>query len=269
MATELPGPKKWAYGVTTVPSRMRDLLPRTLASLRGAGFGSPTLFVDGCDFALAGVYEKTFNLPVEIHRQRILTFGNWMLALHELYIRNPGAERFAIFQDDIVTYRNLMEYLDVSPYPNRGYLNLHSHPINEALAPRDQAGRQKVGWHPSNQSGLGALALVFNNEAARQLLLSAHLVDRLHNKDRGWRAVDGAVVQALMNISWPEYVHHPSLTQHVGLTTTMGTPHHPESKTFQGEESDARELIPAAGLTAGVVKSSTVPLTLPSRRGRA
>ena len=42
---------KWAYGITTVPSRRENLFERTLQSLAVAGFDNPRLFVDGVDDA--------------------------------------------------------------------------------------------------------------------------------------------------------------------------------------------------------------------------
>ena len=65
---------KWSYGVTTVPKRLGDLLPRTLASLSKSGFPKPRLFVDG------GKHEadyKSFGLEITTHQPRLKTFGNW------------------------------------------------------------------------------------------------------------------------------------------------------------------------------------------------
>ena len=42
-------PSRWAYGVTTVPSRRDNLLPITLGSLRKAGFDKPRLARDAMD----------------------------------------------------------------------------------------------------------------------------------------------------------------------------------------------------------------------------
>lgn len=116
----------WAYGVTTVPSRFENLLPRTLASLEQAGFPQPRLFVDGGQSMPAHLsgYEATFHDP------KVNVFGNWALAAWELYLRNPSAQRYAIFQDDFVTYRNLRQYLESCPYPETGYLNLYTFPHN-------------------------------------------------------------------------------------------------------------------------------------------
>jgi hypothetical protein len=97
----------WAYGVTTVPSRRNDLLPETLCSLCEAGFDAPRLFVDG-DNDPKG-WEREFGLETTCRYPTIRTHGNWILALSELFIREPHAERYALFQDDLITYRNLRD----------------------------------------------------------------------------------------------------------------------------------------------------------------
>jgi hypothetical protein len=53
--------RTWAYGITTVPSRLTTLLPRTITSLAAAGFDKPHLFVDGGTAAQALQYDA---LPI-------------------------------------------------------------------------------------------------------------------------------------------------------------------------------------------------------------
>ena len=113
----------WAYGVTTVPRRRDDLLPRTLASLRAAGWDSPRLFVDGDDDTVS--WSREFGLPVTARKPLVRVTGNWLLGMVELYVRDPHADRYAIFQDDVVFCRNARAYLDSVPAPERGYMNLH------------------------------------------------------------------------------------------------------------------------------------------------
>lgn len=230
----------WAYGVTTVPGRFDTLLPRTLNCLTLAGFPSPRLFIDGCkEEGLPGhliCYEKTLRYP------RIRAYGNWILALGELFIRNPTAHRYAIFQDDFVTYRNLKYYLDNIPYPERGYCNLYTFPSNQTLAPKDGS----TGWYPSDQQGKGAVALVFNRDAAFKILTHEHMVNKPHGVGiRSWKNIDGGVVDAMKKSGWKEYVHNPSLVQHTGLTTSMEGPHprHLQAVSFRGEDYDAREML--------------------------
>ena len=225
--------KTWAYGVTTVPERKTDLLPRTLDSLAAAGFDKPRLFVDG-----AGADYNNFGLEVTTREPTIRTFGNWALALWELYIRQPVCTRYAIFQDDIVTYSDLRQYLDSCVYPTKGYWNLYTFPVNEQLAPAD--GR--LGWYPSNQLGKGAVALVFDLHTVTTLLSSVHFVGHPQCGQRAYYAVDGAIVTSLRADDWKEYVHNPSLVQHTGAVSSMRGRKHPLSLTFRGEEFSAMDL---------------------------
>jgi hypothetical protein len=258
----------WSYGVTTVPSRRSDLLPRTLASLRAGGFDRPRLFVDGAS-DLTG-WEREFHLPVTIRTSPALRVaGNWVLALYELYIREPTAERYALFQDDMVCYRNLRTYLDQCTYPGEdpkgvplslngvpsaplspGYWNLYTFSnTNEPLVKGKKVGWVEAGLlnssHPElrYQAGRGAVALVFNRKAVTTLLASEHMVSRPQDPHRGWRAVDGAVVTAMNKTGWREYVHAPSLVQHIGQKSSMGNRRHKRALTFRGEEFDALSLL--------------------------
>lgn len=244
---------KWAYGVTTVPSRFDDLLPRTLASLNLAGFDAPRLFIDGDGGKLRShgwTYEMTYRMP------RIRTYGNWILGLAELLIRNPAADRYAMFQDDFVTYKNLRQYLEKSPYPTRGYLNLYTFPSNQDVAPLDSAGRVRVGWYEARelqcgavvdgkkqQTGRGAVALVFNRDAVLTLLQHQHMVERPLDSTYGHRKIDGGIVTAMNKAGWREYVHNPSLTQHIGDVSSMGNKPHKRATSFRGPEFDALDLL--------------------------
>lgn len=240
---------RWAYGVTTVPSRRQDLLPRTLASLCSAGFDSPRLFVDGLENCLADRWQQDLQLTVTARFPFIRVFGNWVLGLAELYIRDPGADRYAMFQDDFVTYPNMRQYLERCAYPDgeegrdKGYWNLYTFPSNQNLAPVDGKGMQREGWYPSNQFGRGAVALVFNRPAVITLLTHLHMVERPQDCTRGWRAVDGGIVTAMGKAGWKEYVHNPSLVQHTGLVSSMGNKPHKLAVSFRGEDYDALRLL--------------------------
>lgn len=233
---------KWAYGVTTVPQRADDLLPRTLASLHAAGFDTPRLFVDGA--ASADAYRALHahkwpvsDIPITTRYPTIKAYGNWVLALAELYIREPTAERYAMFQDDMVAYKNLRRYLEKVPYPERGYCNLYSFRSNEGLAPAS------TGWYLSNQYGRGAVALMFSREAVLTLLTHQHMVERPMHVDRGTERIDGGVVTAMAKAGWKEYVHNPGLVQHTGDVSTLAHPKYPKSQSFRGEGYDALAMI--------------------------
>lgn len=222
---------KWAYGVTAVAQRRKDILPRTLASLRAAGFDKPRLFLDG---------EKSnweeFGLEATCRYPLIRTFGNWILGLAEIYIREPMADRYAMFQDDFVCVKDLKAYLEKSEYPKAGYWNLYTFPQNEALA------NKKRGWFLSNQNGLGAVALVFDRKAIQALLRShEHIIERPTHAGTWWRGIDGGIVDALKKQGIREWVHYPSLVQHTGLRSSMSSKPHPYSNSFPGENVSALE----------------------------
>lgn len=206
------GGQRWSFGVTTTPQRIHDgQLTRTLDSLAAAGFGDPIVFVDGSHGEAAGV-------PRASHRAVLLgAYGNWIVAAWELYLRSPYAERYAIFQDDLEAAAGLRHYLEQCTYPRRGYWNLYAAPENCDLL----AGRPS-GWHRSNQRGLGALGLVFDNRTLRLLLADRHMVRRVRDERRGRKNIDGAVLWALRRHGVREYVHRPGLLQHTDEVSTLG-----------------------------------------------
>ena len=235
---------RWAYGLTTVPQRRAALLPQTLKSLAKGGFDNPRLFVDGDNDSRS--WESEFNLEITSRFPKIRVFGNWILALAELFIRAPTADRYAIFQDDLITYLNLRQYLEACAYPRDGYWNLYTFPSNQALCPVDGNGNRKIGWYIAHQWGKGALGLVFSREGVLALLSQrGEITERPLDPVRGWRSVDGAVSNAYTKLGIKEYVHNPSLVQHTGLKSTFNRPQ-PLAMSFRGEDFDALSLINTA-----------------------
>lgn len=229
----------WAYGVTSVCSRVDNLLLSTLKSLQKAGFEKPTLFLDGVSHEKAVSIKQAYNLEVVNRESNIKTYGNWILTLWELYIRNPNVDRYAIFQDDFTTYKNLRQYLEKVPYPDKGYLNLYTFPSNQNLVKSDE-----IGWFRSNQYGRGAVALVFNKDAVTTLLQQSHMVLKPQAAKKPHKSVDGAVIESFKKIGWTEYVHNPSLVQHQGEVSSMGNSKHPQAPSYRGDDFDALELLP-------------------------
>lgn len=243
---------KWSYGITTVPQRADTYFPRTLDSLGKAGFPEPYVFVDG--ISLSGLSKHYYTLDPSrliIRGSNVRTAGHWVVSMMELYFRHPEYDRYALFQDDLVTYRNLRAYLDRAPYPERGYLNLYTFPSNQSLP--EAKGR---GWFkgrfldspPDRQTGRGAVALVFSRDALMALFTASHLYKRAQDPHRGHRVIDGGVVTAMNEQGWWEYCHSPSLVQHTGDNSSMGNLPHLKAVSFLGEAFDALQLLdgPAA-----------------------
>ena len=243
---------RWQYAITTVPSRRNDLFSRTFDSLRRAGFDRPHLFVDGDADGASWVKqfreERGWAIEsVTVRERNVRTAGHWVLSLYELWCRDPHADRYAIFQDDFVTYPHLRAYLEECPYPEDGYWNLYTFPRNTPEVLRKKGlpapERDYEGWYLSDQLGKGAVALVLDHTSVRELLRSEYLVDRFMDQGRGHKAIDGGIVEAFKMVGRREYVHAPSLVQHTGHRLSMGNATHQTSPTFRGEAFDARRLI--------------------------
>jgi hypothetical protein len=216
----------WSYGITTVPERANDLLPQTVESLARAGFYNPTLFMDGdCD----NWRELPTEIPVVVYRPHIGHMSNWIIALLYLYSTNRKAQCYALFEDDILACSNLFSYLNNCRYPENGYWNLLTH--NENLV----CTGPTLGWHTSNQRGRGAAGLVFDRRAIQTLLSSETLIHRLIDSPGCGHCPDGLVMNTLGPLGFKEYVHYPSLIQHVGTVSTLGH-RYGTVKGFKGED---------------------------------
>lgn len=222
----------WAYGITTVPERQHSYFSQTLESLIAAGFDTPTIFVDGS----SGDYSK-YDLPVVHRSSKIQAFGNWALAMYELWIRNPKAQRFALFQDDMVTYRNLKQYLDRCEMPPHTYWNLYTFPQNENLCKGER------GWYHSNQRGRGAVALVFSAPVVYKLMTAEKFFDKPRANRNPHRSIDGVICDSLIPQGVKEMVHYPTLTQHIGECSSIGNPQHSRPDSWLGQEYDATEML--------------------------
>lgn len=225
----------WSYGITTVPTRFNTTLPQTLDSLAKGGFDTPRLFIDGVAVIPEHLtkYQQTQRIP------SVGAYANWVLSLWELYLRSPLADRYAIFQDDLVSCLNLRHYLEAVTYPRLGYLNLYTFPKN--------VQSQTTGFYRPVHHGQGALALVFNKEATKALLSFPYIVNKAGDADKSDRNIDGAVYNTMAKQGWNEFVHNPSLVQHTGETSTLGEDHNNQSRanTFMGEGFNALALIDA------------------------
>lgn len=222
----------WSYGVTTVPERLDTTLPITLRSLVAAEFSFPRLFVDG-----EGRNFERFGLPITRRSPKILRQGNWLLGLLELYCREPNADAYALFQDDVIAYRGLKSYLERLGFPKMSYCNLFTFLENEG-----RVADKPPGWYLSSQKGRGAIALVFPRDAMLSLLSSEKTFRRLAGS-LNKQSIDGTVATALKGAGYSEYVHSPTLVQHLDSPSLLGHTYG-GSSSFRGEEFIATELIP-------------------------
>lgn len=248
---------KWQYGVTSCKRRVSTLLPQTLQSLKGAGFDQPRIYINSAnqeDARSVSIHSNIRYHDITVRNPPVTPYGNWILTLAELFIRDPFSDRYAIFQDDIICCKHLREFLEETSIPEHGYLNLYCAGQNELIlkgkAPGWYKGIALRSGPPGFQKGLGALGLVFTQKAVIILLSSQSLVLKplSANQKIMFKSIDGGVVTAMNNAGWFEYVHYPSLLQHTGHVTTIDNRGGRCCATFPGEEFDPRTLLKGSDL---------------------
>lgn len=128
--------------------------------------------------------------------------------------------------------RNVRQYIEREDMPPRCYYNLVTYPQNQDLSD----GR--TGWYPSNQRGLGAQALVFRKQGVMELLSHRNLVGKVQDARNGHSCLDGKISTTLKKEGYAEYVHNPSLVDHIGQTSSMRSKPQPAILSFPGCDFD-------------------------------
>lgn len=238
-------PGRWSIALTTVPSRVSTLLPETLRAVTAAGI-QPVLYVDGI---LTAEQESTirgyagYNMQIN-HHKNVRTFSHWYESALDLYLTNPWSEYYMFLQDDLTCPKTLLKYLRSCRYPQNGYFNLYTFRENESVIQDKQTGwveayRTRQGY----QLGLGAVGLVFPHNALITLLTQRHMLTRKRDAVRGHHSLDGAIVEAMNQAGYTEYVHNPSLLQHIGHESSMDNARHADAKSYPGNDFDLLTLL--------------------------
>jgi hypothetical protein len=133
-------------------------------------------------------------------------------------IREPRADRYAVFEDDLIACPNLRKYLERTTTPGTRFYNLITHDVNANRRPHSNYR----GWYHSDQMCRGAVGLVFTNESAVAILSCRKLIAAFQEESRMYRARDTAIGNAMRQMNFHEYVHYPSLLQHMESESTFG-----------------------------------------------
>lgn len=231
--------KTWVVGITTAP-RQHATLEQSANSLRDAGWTDGTIFADpGTELE-----ETSLPFPVTTRTQAMGSWPNWFLSLTEMYMLNPHADAYLLCQDDVLYCQGLREYLESELWPDRalGVVSLHT------ASHQDRGG---LGFYRTEfgSAAWGAQAYVFSNCGLRALLRDPAVVNhRQRGRLNGERNVDSVVGRWCKESGWGYFLHSPSLTQHIGDTSTLWRTStkaigRRQAATFVGEQYDARRLI--------------------------
>ena len=205
-----PRIREWAVGITTAPRR-QPTLGDCLDSVTLAGWDSPRLFLDGAD-RLPPRYR---HLPVTFRNDAIGAWPAWYLALAELVLQQPNADAYLMLQDDVIFHDRepVRDYLEQALWPGSRPAVVSLFYTSFDVTP---------GWQnsPAHEWHWGAQALVFPPAIARALIVDSDLI--------------ATCLAATTHIPIPEVLSGwmsrrdfstwypiPSLTQHIGTTSTV------------------------------------------------
>ena len=231
--------RRWSVAVTTSPRR-HSVLEACLESIARAGWDDVLLFMDGT----VRVPPQFSHLPTSWREHPLGACTAWYVCLMELVARQPDADAYVIFQDDVLLHlgERLRDYLQLALWPaaRPGLVSLY----NPGLI-------QRRGWHPLPRDwDWGTLAVVFPAGLARQFLSDPAVVRSCLPAKTGTHRpipdmVRGWTRRAQVTIWCPS----PSLTQHMGATSTLwphaGLGRRRQAPWFSGDESQPWE--PSSG----------------------
>jgi len=244
--------KRWAVGVTTAP-RKEPTIGRSLRSIVSAGWKDIHVFAEPGSPIPTGIV----GLTVTRRGETLGVLGNWFLGLSELLHRDPDADAYALFQDDVVLARNVRQYLETTLWPaeRAGLVSVY--------CPEPYANGGPGFREVSTGGGLlGALSYILPSAAAKWIVTAGTATwFRRRTFSRESRRLDVLIGQLLAQAGWSAFYVSPSLAHHVGEHSTLwpgiGASRKRRAGDFVGEHYDALRLLGGSSEHAGITGSQS------------
>ena len=198
--------------ITTAPREI-PTLNATIKALRGAGYEDKIYIF--AEPGMMNIYAE--NVEIYIHKERKGAFNNYDFVLN--WFLTQEDEELIIMQDDLIVCKNFLELLE-NRTENYGYYNLLTvaeHPNIHELVPNP-------GW---NRCWIGRWAwgacYMMQKEVIQRILQNDYYINHKEGKSDGNKGemIDGCISQSLKLMDLPMYYHNPSLTQHIGVSSTL------------------------------------------------
>lgn len=204
--------KKWAVGITTA-HRKYQTITKTVKALEHAGWDTGTIFAEPHSYIDCGPNWQY------VHRaNQIGIFGNWILGLYELFIRNIDADAFFIIQDDIIISPNAREYLEKVLW-----FTEQPHLIS-LFGPNAIDNNENNGWRSTTTYHGGPNSIVMSHETVQKILSSLIPLQYYGIQKQKKTSFDDLGIFALMSMNkWPTFYPKPSIGDHIGHQSTHCT----------------------------------------------
>ncbi len=206
--------RQWAVGVRTAPRRCATL-ERCLDSLMHAGWRDIHLFIDG-----GSIPDRFHHLPGTYRDLAVGAWPSFFLALGEMLMRCPHADAIMLIEDDSLFHPgdDLRLFLEAMLWPGE-------QPCLVSLYCPAQYTRAEPGWGSFNgRWDCGSLAFIFPPCLAKRFLMDEQVIEHRWNREgTGLMFVDDVIGVWAERSDVPIWYPTPSLVQHIGETSTIGS----------------------------------------------
>ena len=197
------------------PPRPVPTVDRALLSLANAGFSSVHIFAEPGSW----VPDQFAHLPRTVHGRSLGNLGNFYTSLASLLMLEPGADCYAIFQDDVEVALGLRAWCDGQLWPHdAGLVSLYTCGVDHD---------SETGWRVLSRGmchTFGAQAFVFRSDILKEFLTDGRLLEM---REEGFRAGDDTAVGEWATRRGIGIAYHtPSLVNHVGVTSAIAADGH-------------------------------------------
>jgi len=222
---------KWVVGIQTCPREEDVYINHTIAGIHRAGWDQITIFAEPNSPVPVGY-------PVTYRPCRYGDWTNWVCAFFELFIANPDANAFVLFEDDITLSMHIRNYLDwaIPKLGRFGCLSLYTPPTHHS---------DWKGWHDEADAGWalsGAQGMVFTRPSLQRFLSDPKILEYRFDEIGKKNAHKDCAIGKWACKKERVLYHTPSLIDHRGIQSLIGTKNH-QAVDYVGDDFDCETLI--------------------------
>lgn len=204
------------FGIITA-KRKSPTINRSIKSLRETGYGE-----------VINIYAEPHELNIEdkgvnikVNKEVLGCFRNFDNALKDLI--KGGSEFICVLSDDVVYTRMLIKKI-----------RLEDNSYSALYTPRGMARhRLKRGWNTFNKGWANAWGGLYmmHRDTAIKIVNHEFYINHLENYEAN-QQIDHCIPEVCFQLGINQYYHVPSLTDHIGIHSTIGHTHTQNEKGY-------------------------------------
>jgi len=204
--------------ITHVP-RLKETIGQSLRSIKDAFTGELTIAPDG-DHDVEWI-TKQMGIRSISRSNRVGCFKHYARTLKRLVDNSKDGDIVAVLPDDLVYIPFEKAITQALKSPTVGYCAIYT--------PREMGRRNnwKFGGWQVVTGGYGESyggGYFFKREVAKQVIQHDFFINHFNNYEKN-QQIDHAVPECIHQMNLKQLWHTPSLSKHIGLTSTIGHTH--------------------------------------------